>query len=199
MSYSEFTLDILKERFAIKVVEDILLFPNIPIEEIPELLKEWLSRYLLLATNINTEKARSELIITPILAEFKHRYKDKISLYSGTEFSVDISAGLNGRCDYILSRSSEQLSLTSPIIMLVEAKNENIIGGIPQCIAEMIAAQKYNAQRGNPIEIIFGAVTTGSLWRFLKLEQQSAYVDIVEYPIQNLDKILGILTLIISQ
>jgi len=194
MSYSDFTIESLKEKFAVKVVEDIPLFPTPPSAEIPALLNELLSRYIPLATNINTEKARSELIIAPILAEFKFKFKDRISLYSGIEFNVDQNAGLKGRCDYIISKSSEQLSLTAPVVVLVEAKNENIVGGIPQCIAEMIAARKFNEAKGNQIETIYGVVTTGSLWRFLKLENNSVFVDIVEYPIQSLDKILGILT-----
>jgi hypothetical protein len=194
MSYSDFTIDDLKETFGIKLIEDVSLFPTPPSAQTPESLAETLSRYIPLATNINTEKARSELIIAPILAEFKFHFKDRISLFSGIEFNVDASVGLKGRCDFILSKSSEQLVLSAPVLMLVEAKNENIVGGIPQCIAEMIAAKKFNEAKGKPIEPMYGVVTTGSLWRFLKLESGLAYVDTIEYPVQSLDQILGILT-----
>jgi len=80
---------------------------------------------------------------------------------------------------------------------MVEAKNDKITGGIPQCIAEMIAARIFNEQKHQDIEIIYGAVTTGSLWRFLKLVNNTAYVDIIEYLLQQLDKILGIFTEIV--
>lgn len=196
MSYSDFTIDDLKDKFGIKLIEDVALFPNPPSVDTPEQLTEILPRYILLATNINTEKARSELIIAPILAEFKFHFKDRISLFSGIEFNVDASVGLKGRCDFILSKSSEQLVLSAPVLMLVEAKNENIVGGIPQCIAEMIAAKRFNEAKGKPTAAMYGVVTTGSLWRFLKLEDERAYVDTIEYPVQNLDKILGILTAI---
>ena len=194
MSYSDFSIESLKNKFALKLIEDVALFPHIPPAQTPEHLAELLPRYLSLATNINTEKARSELIIAPILAEFKFNFKGHISLFSGIEFNVDQSVGLNGRCDFIISKSSEQLALSAPVLMLVEAKNENIVGGIAQCIAEMIAAKRFNEAKGNPIETIYGVVTTGSLWRFLKLEAGLAYVDTIEYSVHSLDKILGILT-----
>ncbi len=153
-----------------------------------------LQRYVPLAITISTEKARSEFIIAPILAEFKLPFKDQMSLFSGFEFNIDRHKGLNRRCDYILSKSKEQLTLSAPVLVMVEAK---ITGGIPQCIAEMIAARIFNEQKHQDIETIYGAVTTGSLWRFLKLVNNTAYVDIIEYPLQQLDKILGIFTEIV--
>jgi hypothetical protein len=193
MSYSDFTIDILKEEFGLEIIEDQNIFPNPPTMQIPQLLTEILQRYVPLAITISTEKARSELIIAPILAEFKLQFKDQISLFSGIELNVDPKRGLNGRCDYILSKSKEQLILSAPIVILVEAKNENITGGIPQCIAEMIAAKLFNEDKHQTISTIYGVVTTGSLWRFLKLDRVKAYVDVVEYPLQQLEIILGIL------
>ncbi|KOR32989.1 hypothetical protein TI05_03740 [Achromatium sp. WMS3] len=194
MSYSDFTIDMLKEQFALKLVDDNDIFYHISPTQVPTLLTELLQRYVPLAITIDTEKARSEFIIAPILAEFKLQFKDKISLFSGFEFNVDKSKGLNGRCDYIIAKSKEQLTLSAPVLTLVEAKNDNIVGGIPQCLAEMIAARLFNEQKHQPISIIYGVVTTGSLWRFLKLVDNIAYVDNIEYPLQRLDKILGILT-----
>ena len=115
---------------------------------------------------------------------------------SMNDVTVDEAAGLKGRCDYILARSPEQLALTAPVCVLVEAKNENIVAGIPQCLAEMVAAQKFNRQQKLPEEAVHGSVTTGVLWRFLKLDGTKASVDVVEYPIQSSRKILGILTAI---
>ena len=199
MSYSDFTIERLKESFAIEIVEDQGLFDTPPTSAVPELLQTVLRRYLPLAITISTEKARSEFIIAPILADLKLRFAEVLSLFSGIEFNVDSSVGLNGRCDYVLSKSKEQLVLNAPVLVMVEAKNENITGGIPQCIAEMIAAQKFNQQKHNAIGTVYGVVTTGSLWRFLKLEERLVYVDIVEYPIQQLEIILGILEWITVQ
>jgi hypothetical protein len=132
--------------------------------------------------------------VYPVLVEFKLQYRDRVSLFSGIDFTVDEAAGLKGRCDYILARSPEQLALTAPVCVLVEAKSENIVGGIPQCLAEMVAAQRFNRQAGLAEGVVFGAVTTGISWRFLALEGVKAAVDSVEYPIQNARKIFGILS-----
>jgi hypothetical protein len=193
MSYSDFTLSELKTKFKLSVQENLVLFPTPPTLSPSSRLTELLAQYIPLATSINTEKARSELIIAPILAELRWRFQDQISLFSGIEFNVDQSLGLNGRCDYIIAQSPEQLELVSPVVVMVEAKNENLIAGIPQCIAEMIAAQRYNEKNQHPLETLYGCVTTGSLWRFLKLRSQTAYVDTIEYPVQTLDQIMGIL------
>lgn len=196
MAYSDFTLAELKTRFHLSVDEDSNLFADTPEADLPPALAETLARYLPLAVNVNTEKARSELIIAPVLVEFKLLHRDRVSVFSGIEFTVDEAAGLKGRCDYILARNPEQLALTTPVCVLVEAKNENIVAGIPQCLAEMVAAQKFNAQQKLPESTISGAVTTGMLWRFLRLDGTKAAVDVVEYPIQWPRKIFGILTAI---
>lgn len=196
MAYSDFTLAALKSNFQLTVDEDTNLFGDTPEADLPGVLVNALARYLPLAVNVNTEKARSELVIAPVLIEFKLLHHDRVSLFSGIEFTVDDAAGLKGRCDYILSRGPEQLALTAPVCVLVEAKNENIVGGIPQCLAEMVAARRFNLQQGLPEAAVFGIVTTGILWRFLKLAGTRASVDMVEYPIQSPRKIFGILTAI---
>ncbi len=196
MSYSDFTIAELKSSFQLTIDEDTNLFADTPEADLPGVLVNALARYLPLAVNVNTEKARSELVIAPVLIEFKLLHHDRVSLFSGIEFTVDEAAGLKGRCDYILSRGPEQLALTAPFCVLVEAKNENIVGGIPQCLAEMVAARRFNLQQKLPDAAVHGVVTTGILWRFLKLEGTRASVDVVEYPIQFPRKIFGILTAI---
>ena len=98
-----------------------------------------------------------------------------------------------GYCDYIFSASPEQYSLRAPLLMIIEAKNEDITGGFGQCIAEMVAAQIFNAKLGNGIETIYGAVTMGNNWRFLKLIGQTVYIDLAEYHISQIGKLLRIL------
>jgi hypothetical protein len=198
MSYSDFTIETLKEQFEIEMIEDCDLFSQTSTATVPKLLTEILQRYVPLAITISTEKARSEFIIAPILAEFKLQFKEQMSLFSGCEFNIDKSQGLTGRCDYILSKSKEQLMLSAPVLIMVEAKNDRITGGIPQCIAEMIAARIFNERKQQGIDTIYGVVTTGSLWRFIKLVNNTAYVDIIEYPLQQLDKILGIFAEIVT-
>jgi hypothetical protein len=196
MAYSDFRIADLKQRFHLTIDEVDDLFAHLPEADLPASLSDTLARYLPLALNLSTEKARSELVIAPVLVEFKLLHRDRISVFSGVEFSVDEANGLNGRCDYILSRSPEQLALSAPVCVLVEAKNENIVAGIPQCLAAMVAARMFNEHAGTSLGAMFGIVTTGTLWRFLKLEGTTAHVDSVEYPIQSPRKIFGILTAI---
>ena len=102
-------------------------------------------------------------------------------------------------CDFLVSLSPVQFSLEAPIIVLVEAKNAEPKLGLGQCVAEMIAAQHFNAERGNDIPYIYGASTTGTEWYFLKLEGQKLQIDMVDYQIVQCDKILGILSGMVSQ
>ena len=110
-----------------------------------------------LALAINTQKARSEMIITPILLEVRRRANYPISLFSGTDFNVDAEKGLNGYCDFIISRAKEQLTINVPVVVIIEAKNENIKGGLGQCAATMLAAQIFNQREGNHIRKIYNS------------------------------------------
>lgn len=193
MAYSDFSLTKFRNNFQITIKEEIDLFATVEPIEISEKLTNTLEETTELALAINTEKARSEMIITPILLEVRRKANYQISLFSGTDFNVDIERGLNGYCDFVISRSREQLTINAPVLIIVEAKNENIKGGLGQCAAAMLAAQLFNEQEGNEIKTIYGAVTTGDIWKFLKLEGTDIFIDLNNYYIQELNKILGIL------
>jgi len=62
----------------------------------------------------------------------------------------------------------------------------------------MIAAKQFNEAKSNPISTIYGVVSTGSIWKFLKLEGNLAYVDPEEYYNKALDIIMGILAKIVA-
>lgn len=198
MAYSDFSLTDVKEKLGISLIERVSLFSQISALDYSDHLKETLKYNIPLATSINTEKARSELIVTPVLVEVIKILNQEVSLFSGIEFNVDKSRGLNGVCDYIISLSAEQLFLDAPIITIVEAKNDNLKAGLGQCISEMLAAKIFNENKGLKIESTFGAVTTGSLWSFLKLTQKTVWIDMDEYHISNVAKILGIFFSIIN-
>ncbi|OBQ15887.1 hypothetical protein [Anabaena sp. AL93] len=193
MAYSDFSLTKFKKIFNITIDEEADLFATVEPIEISEKLTNTLEETTELALAINTEKARSEMIITPILLEVRRKANYQISLFSGTDFNVDVEKGLNGYCDFVISRSKEQLTINAPVLIIVEAKNENIKGGLGQCAAAMLAAQLFNEQEGNEIKTIYGAVTTGDIWKFLKLEGTDIFIDLNNYYIKELNKILGIL------
>jgi hypothetical protein len=196
MAYSDFTtLAKVREAFGLTLEESIDLFTDIP-EVLPSShLQTTLNENVFLATAINTEKARSELIIAPVLLEVRRILNFQIRFFSGSEFNVDMQAGLSGYCDYILTASKESYEIRTPVVTLAEAKNESIKSGLGQCIAEMVAAQLFNQRNGEAIASIYGAVTTGTDWKFLKLVDKTVWIDKRDYFINEVSPILGILTM----
>ncbi|MEH1937023.1 MAG: hypothetical protein V7L14_25635 [Nostoc sp.] len=199
MAYSDFKLIEVIDSFGLVIHESSGLFANIQEQECSDLLSTILRENVDLAVAISSEKARSEMIISPILLEIRRKFNYEISFFSGVDFTVDSQRGLNGFCDFILSLSSEQLFVRSPVVVLVESKNENLRSGLAQCIAEMVAAQLFNERGGNQIKAIYGAVTIGTIWQFLQLEGNVVSIDLSEYYIKDIKKILGILYSAIAQ
>ncbi len=195
MSYSDFTLESIKKKLFLRVHEKANLFAEVSDLQPGTLLRDTLAYNVPLALAINTEKSRSELIIAPILVELRRQFEPKVSFFSGVEFNIDPSLGLHGICDFLLSFSPEQLTVSAPVLTIVEAKKENLNAGLGQCIAEMFAAQRFNERENNPISTLYGAVTTGNLWKFLQLKKADVDIDLTEYSVNQLSKILGILSL----
>ena len=198
MPYSQFTIEQIKSSFGIRLSEQVGIFGNIPEASYSNFLSETLDYNIPLALAINSEKSRSELIVMPILIELRKQFSNQISLFSGKDFTVDSQKGLNGFCDFLIGKSPEQLIIEAPVIALVEAKNDNIETGLGQCMAEMIAAQIFNERRNNNISAIYGVVTTGTNWKFLRLSNQIMEVDLNDYFIDNISKIIGILKYLID-
>ena len=195
MSYSDFSLGSVKKAFQLQLIEKIDLFKETSDLSPSHLLNETIKENLPLALASNTEKSRSEMLITPILIDLRRQFANRIGIFSGINFTVDPAQGLNGNCDFLISYSEELLLVTAPIITLVEAKKEDLNGSLGQCIAEMIAAQRFNQQEGNEITEIYGVVTSGTLWKFLKLSENRVFLDLTEYYLGDLPKILGILSI----
>ena len=193
MPYSNFTLRQVEKDFHLQIEEKIDLFAHIEAIAPSDDLKRILAENIPLALAINTEKARSEFLIAPTLLELRRRSPTPVSLFSGTEFSISPEQGLSGYCDYLISLSKQQLMISAPVVAIVEAKNEDIKSGLGQCIAEMIAAQLFNEQENNDIKTIYGIVTSGEIWKFLQISEQTVVIDLTDYYITNIDKILGIL------
>ncbi len=195
MSYSDFNLKQVQKDFNLEIIEKLGIFSKIKKSEISDYFMITLEENIPLAVSINTEKAKSELIISNVLIEVRKIFDRKISFFSGIEFNIDKEKGLNGYCDFMISLSSEQLFVKSPIIILVEAKNENMMGGLGQCIAEMVAARMFNEKEGNNIPSIYGTVTTGIFWKFIKLTNNIVEIDLKDYSIEdNPERVIGILS-----
>jgi hypothetical protein len=193
MAYADFTLPDALTAFSLQLQEDADLFADVPASPVGEILRATLADSLALAMNTNTEKARSELIIAPVLLELRRLRNREITFLSGIEFNVDDAAGLRGTCDFLITRSPEKFFVRAPVVAVVEARNESIKGGLGQCVAEMVAAHRFNIAEKSGIETVYGVVTTGSTWRFLKCAPPQVWIDRVEYHISSVDKVLGIL------
>lgn len=193
MPYSEFTLRKAKRDFGLTTVEAGRFLP--PTEPIaPSVyLTESLIEGLPLATATGSEKARSELIISPILVEVRKILQRQVSLFSGEDFTVDSELGLSGICDFLISRSPEQILIEAPAIVIVEAKKADLKVGLGQCAAEMVAAQKFNEINNIAIATIYGSVSSGTAWRFLKLEGKILTIDLNDYPVPPVEPLLGML------
>ncbi|NJN67366.1 MAG: hypothetical protein HC884_11965 [Chloroflexaceae bacterium] len=198
MSYRDFTLSDIEKQFTLTIDETTDLYSSVREMPISDSLKAILDEQVPLALAISTEKARSELIIAPLLVELRKMVNHQISLFSGVDFTVDSSRGLSGVCDFIVSGSRKQFVLDAPVLIIIEAKNESIPSGLGQCVAQMIAAQLFNEHQGNPIKTVHGAVTTGSVWRFLRLRETTLWIDCLEYYINTVGRILAILLSIVE-
>ncbi len=199
MAYSNFTLEAVQEAFQLESVQSVGIFSETePIEPSVELTKA-LAKKVPLAVAIGTEKAKSEMIVADILIELREHFEHAISLFSGIDFNVDAENDLIGVCDFLVSLSPNQYYLEAPVITLVEAKKDDLIAGLGQCVAEMIAAQRFNAEKGNDIPCVYGATTTGVNWLFLKLVGKRLHIDMATYMLERCDKILGILASMVSQ
>ncbi|MFK0733267.1 MAG: hypothetical protein ACFKPT_05930 [Gloeotrichia echinulata GP01] len=193
MPYSQFTsIGKVKEAFGLKTQEGGRFIPTIEQIEASVTLKAYLEESLPLASSAS-EKARSEGIIYPILLEVRRILHRQISLFSGEDFTVDEAVGLNGMCDFLLSRSPEVLEIEAPVMVIVEAKKADLRTGFGQCIAEMVAAQRFNAAKNRPVSTVYGSITSGTQWRFLKLEGDIVTIDLLDYPLPPVEEILGML------
>ena len=198
MAYNKFTLPKVEAQFGLSIERDTSLFGETPAAVPSEFLRATLARNLPLALDMQTEKARSEFIIAPILMEVVQQKERRVSLHSGVDFTVDRKLGLAGFCDYLFSRSPARTEVVAPVLALVEAKREDIPGGFGQCLAEMVAADRFNTRQGRPLPVAYGCVTTGDRWRFLRLEGINASIDTDEYPVESLEKVLGILLALVE-
>ncbi len=193
MAYTDFTVEDLTQGLGLCFVDVADLFAGVAPRPPGVILAGYLQEASPLAITASTEKARSEMIIAPILVEARRQAGGGVSLFSGMEFAVDAARGFNGFCDFLFSLSPTQVAIEAPVVAIVEAKNENIRPGIPQCVAEMYAARLFNEKRGRATPVVFGAVTSGSDWRFLRLREGLVEVDRTEYYLREVDRILGVL------
>lgn len=198
MAYSDFkTLEQINQDLGIIIQAASDLYRQIEAVHVTPWFAETMKLTYTKALRINTESARQALIVDNVLMELTQHVR--MSFFLENSFNVDSSKGLTGNPDAILSKSENQLYITAPVVVLVEAKKSDLGSGLPQCIAEMEAARLFNEQKGNPVAPLYGVVTDGVLWQFVSLEHNTAIIDSSFYPFEDGSKIVGILKYFIEQ
>lgn len=175
---------------------DLDLFPQITSVE----PSDWLKKTLEMAERspLTNEKSKSERVISPILLEIALCYDDSVTLYSGEDLYIDDKQDLSGPCDFFISKHAKKQVMQAPIISLTEAKDEDLDYGQGQCVAQMYAAQVFNAQKGKPQPYIYGCAVTGGEWKFLKLSENQIFINNKTYYLSDLPKIMGVFHYIIQ-
>lgn len=195
MAYTDFDLDKLRHQFGL-TMRSQALFPQIGALAVPTALSQMIEKVMPFA--LLSEKSRSEFILVPILLTIRDLIHEQITIYSGQRLDGDPSAGLTGECDFILTPTPPLPIIQSPVITIVEAKKNDIEGGLGQCAAQLLGAQRFNARDQSGIDTIHGCVTTGEAWQFLVLHGDTLVIDSDRYYITELGLILAIFVSIIT-
>lgn len=186
--YSKFTLSQLEVRYGVSFVRGAFLAGVTPLP-----VPEWLKTYLELSSDVppalKSEKAISEQTIAPVMLAVRDRNRQTINVFSGEMLTHQ---DLSGYCDFIVTANPVSLTPEAPFIIVVEAKQQDLTSGIPQCVAEMIAARRLNAEAGLPREVLFGCVTIGSEWLFLQYRDNQVMMHSRVFYLNEVGEILGV-------
>lgn len=195
MPYSKFTLAMLKSKFGISNQVERLFEPMQPVtpsERLNEMLK------IAEELPVRSEKAKSEAIVFPVLVELRNRNNNYFTIYSGDNLNADSEQGLEGECDFILSRDTKSFDISYPILQIVEAKKNDLELGVPQCAAQLLGAKVFNEKKGVQLSKVYGCVTTGNEWLFMFIENKTIFIDSKIYYLNNIGEILAIFQYIIE-
>ena len=196
MAYSDFSLDRAITDFQLETCKATLFVESKSVSP-SDWLVQSLDRGRSSALPAGNEKARSEFLVAPILLELKEYYAERLEIYSGRNLDVEAKRGLSGECDFLLGRGPGFWGVRSPLLAVVEAKRNDIDIGLGQCVAQMVGIQSFNEsqakENSETVEAIFGCVTTGEIWQFLRLQDKTLTMDRDRFYIDRLDRILGCL------
>ena len=193
MAFRDFTYPDLIRQFGLTDVTEPNLFAAIPPVDPGKLLRDTLGQSAALGAGANSEAARMIWMVGPVLGDLWARYRGRVCVNAAAEFDADPAARLTGFCDFVVGRGPQRSQISAPLLVIFEAKRDNITDGLGQCIAAMIGAERFNRREGQPIDPIYGCVTTGSIWKFLQLSGSTLTQDLTEYTLSQVDRLLGIL------
>jgi hypothetical protein len=100
---------------------------------------------------------------------------------------------------FILALSPPVPRLRARLVTIVEAKKNDIEAGLGQCVAQMVAARLFNERADQHLPAVFGCVTTGETWQFLRLEGDIVAINRTRFFINTVGLILAALRAILAQ
>jgi hypothetical protein len=189
MAFSEYKdIGQVQVEFNIKLTQENFVFAK-PVEPPSVFLQEFDFTLEKLPV-FTSEGARTEAVIFPILREVYKDYSDKFVLWIQKSFAYD--AKLNGTPDYLIATKSPlgKTVLAKPLLGVVEAKKNDFEVGWAQCLAELVAIQKINADDETPV---FGIVTDGERWQFGKFEKNLLTRHASSFVVDDLPELFGAL------
>lgn len=195
MAYTDFTLERAEAELGVAVHPGDLFHGLAPVA-VPGWLNDLLGRTMQLS--LVSEKARSEFLVAPILLAARELTGNAVAIYSGQRLDVDPARGLQGECDFLLARSEPVPRLRAPLLAVVGAKKNDIEAGLGPCVAQLVAARLYNERSGEVLPLVYGCVTTGEAWQFLRLEGSTVILGRGRVYIDNVGGILATLQAILS-
>lgn len=167
--FSSITWDILEQKLGIVEIPRQVLFENVPAVQPSPTLVESIRRGR--QARLINERDRAYRLISPVLLELEQLRLNRISILPEVPLEIDASIQLSGTPDFLISGSGTHQVV--PIAAIIEAKREDIEAGLPQCVAELYVAYLLNEHRLNSI---YGCVTTGDNWKFVRFEGQTKHV-----------------------
>ncbi len=128
------------------------------LQELSDRIEEILPNVIL-----NTEMSRREILISRVVTELIHYTNAQLRI----EYSLKVSEYLQGSLDYLIQNEKK--------LLVIEAKKGDLDYGFTQLCAELIALDQWE-KMGNQ-EIILGAVTTGNIWQFGRLNRAKKHIE----------------------
>ena len=133
-----------------------LPYSEAPLEWLP-ILSDSLKRRLL-RVNTTTEQARREALIFPVIDQIC----DQLNYSLNIEYALNVSNWLKGSLDYYIPSPHN--------LLIIEAKQSDLTKGFTQLAVELIALDRWVDQ---PSPVLYGAVSTGEIWRFGAFHRQA--------------------------
>mgnify|MGYP005849375677 CR=1 FL=1 len=174
MAYSSFSFDALRNQFGLRQVVEPWLPDPLEAVAVPALDEHYRQ---LLGFPLTTEKARSEVLVMPVLLHVWRHFAHGLTLFSGERIDSEPDSGLVGECDFVFCARPRLMWVEAPVACVIEAKREDLEVGLRQCSAQLLGLQRFNARASLAIDPLVGCTTDGNRWQFVRL-RQGRYLEI---------------------